>query len=217
MDIKGVIFDFNGTLFFDTHLHNEAWDIFLEKYSFALTNKEKNQKIHGKNNAEILSNLFNKELSSADIDALAREKEDIYQSLCLQEKMELAPGALDFLEFLDKNDVPFTIATASDLYNLKFYFEHLGLQKYFDLNHIVYSDGTIKSKPHPEIFLKAMEVLKIDANEALIFEDSVSGIMAAENSGAKKIIIVDSDNNDYSKWNYDVIRSFREIDINIFK
>ena len=85
------------------------------------------------------------------------------------------------------------------------------------MDQIVYSNGKIKSKPHPEIFLKAMDVLKIDASETLIFEDSTSGILAAENSKAKKIIIVDSANNDYSKWNYDVITSFDEIDTSIFK
>jgi len=217
MAITGVIFDFNGTLFFDTHLHNQAWDIFLKKYSFALTDEEKNFKIHGKNNAEIMSNLFSKDLSKDDIKTLSIEKEDIYQSLCLKEKMELAPGVLDFLEYLDKNNIPFTIATASDLYNLQFYFEHLELKKYFDLDQIVYSNGKIKSKPHPEIFLKAMDVLNIDASETLIFEDSTSGILAAQNSRAKKIIIVDSANNDYSKWNYDVITSFKEIDTSIFK
>lgn len=217
MAIKGVIFDFNGTLFFDTHLHNQAWDVFLKKHSFTLTDEEKNFKIHGKNNAEIMSNLFSKDLSEDDIKTLSIEKEDIYQSLCLKEKMELAPGVLDFLEYLDKNNIPFTIATASDLYNLQFYFEHLELKKYFDLDQIVYSNGKIKSKPHPEIFLKAMDVLNIDASETLIFEDSASGILAAENSRAKKIIIVDSANNDYSKWNYDVITSFKEIDTSIFK
>ena len=217
MAIKGVIFDFNGTLFFDTHLHNQAWDIFLKKHSIALTDEEKNVKIHGKNNAEIMSNLFSKDLSEDDIKTLSIQKEDIYQSLCLKEKMELAPGVLDFLEYLDKNNIPFTIATASDLYNLQFYFEHLELKKYFDLDQIVYSNGKIKSKPHPEIFLKAMDVLNIDASETLIFEDSTSGILAAQNSRAKKIIIVDSANNDYSKWNYDVITSFKEIDTSIFK
>nr|WP_288931531.1 HAD family phosphatase [uncultured Allomuricauda sp.] len=217
MAITGVIFDFNGTLFFDTHLHNQAWDIFLKKHSIALTDEEKNFKIHGKNNAEIMSNLFSSDLSKDDIKTLSIEKEDIYQSLCLKEKMELAPGVLDFLEYLDKNQIPFTIATASDLYNLQFYFEHLELNRYFDLDQIVYSNGKIKSKPHPEIFLKAMDVLKIDASETLIFEDSTSGILAAENSKAKKIIIVDSANNDYSKWNYDVITSFKEIDTAIFK
>ena len=217
MEIKGIIFDFNGTLFFDTHLHNQAWDIFLKRHSFALTDEEKNFKIHGKNNAEIMSNLFSKDLSKDDIKTLSVEKEDIYQSLCLKEKMELAPGVLDFLEYLNKNHIPYTIATASDLYNLQFYFEYLKLEKYFDLDRIVYSNGKIKSKPHPEIFLKAMDVLKIDASEALIFEDSTSGILAAKNSNAKKIIIVDSAKNDYSKWNYDVITSFDEIDTSIFK
>ena len=217
MEIKGVIFDFNGTLFFDTHLHNRAWDIFLERHSFALTDEEKNYKIHGKNNAEIMSNLFSRDLSKNDIKTLSIEKEDIYQSLCLKEKMELAPGVLDFLEYLDKNQIPFTIATASDLYNLLFYFEYLELEKYFDLDRIVYSNGKIKSKPDPEIFLKAMDVLKINASEALIFEDSTSGILAAENSKAKKIIIVDSAENDYSRWNYDIITSFDEIDTAIFK
>ena len=217
MAIKGVIFDFNGTLFFDTHLHNQAWDIFLMKHSFVLTDEEKNLKIHGKNNAEIMSNLFSKNLSKNEINTLSIEKEDIYQSLCLKEKMELAPGVLDLLEYLDKNHIPFTIATASDLYNLQFYFEHLELEKYFDLDRIVYSNGNIKSKPDPEIFFKAIDVLDIDAGETLIFEDSTSGILAAENSKAKKIIIVDSAKNDYSKWNYDVITSFDEVDTSIFK
>ena len=62
-----------------------------------------------------------------------------------------------------------------------------------------------------------MDVLDIDAGETLIFEDSTSGILAAENSKAKKIIIVDSAKNDYSKWNYDVITSFDEVDTSIFK
>ena len=217
MAIKGVIFDFNGTLFFDTHLHNQAWDIFLKKHSFVLTDEEKNLKIHGKNNAEIMSNLFSKKLSKDEINTLSIEKEGIYQSLCLKEKMELAPGVLDLLKYLDKNHIPFTIATASDLYNLQFYFEHLELEKYFDLDRIVYSNGNIKSKPDPEIFFKAIDVLDIDAGETLIFEDSTSGILAAENSKAKKIIIVDSAKNDYSKWNYDVITSFDEVDTSIFK
>ena len=58
MAVKGVIFDFNGTLFFDTQLHNQAWDIFLERYSLNLDDEEKDRKIHGKNNADILTNIF---------------------------------------------------------------------------------------------------------------------------------------------------------------
>lgn len=216
MVIKGVIFDFNGTLFFDTDLHNKAWDIFLDKHALKVGDDEKNQKIHGKNNAEILSNLFSGDLTVTDIKRLSIDKEDIYQSLCLKQKMELAPGAVDFINYLILNKIPFTIATASDLYNLEFYFKHLDLGRYFDMSKIIYSDGTVKSKPDPEIFIKAMEALKISPDSTLIFEDSTSGIIAAENSKVKKIIIVKSKNDDYSKWNHSVITDFSAVDRSLF-
>ncbi len=217
MGIKGVIFDFNGTLFFDTHLHNQAWDIFLDKHSIQLGNEEKNKRIHGKNNAEILSNLFSNELSINDVKELSIDKETIYQSLCLKQKMEFAPGAEDFMNYLIFNKIPFTIATASDLYNLEFYFKHLGLGKYFDMSKIIYSNGKVKSKPDPEIFLLAMKILGIRPEQTLIFEDSASGITAAENSQAKKVIIVKSTDNDYHRWNHQIIQSFSQVDSTIFE
>lgn len=214
--IKGVIFDFNGTLFFDTHLHNQAWDIFLEKHALKLSDGEKDQKIHGKNNSEILSNLFSIELSPNEIKRLGIEKEDIYQSLCLDHEMALAPGAIDFIEYLAGKKIPYTIATASDLYNLEFYFKHLDLGRYFDLSKISYSNGKVKSKPNPGIFLRAMGVLGISPNSTLIFEDSPSGILAAENAKAKKIIVVNSTSGDYSHWPYQEIKDFSEVDKAVF-
>ncbi|WP_417885506.1 HAD family hydrolase [Zunongwangia sp.] len=216
MKIKGVIFDFNGTLFFDTHLHNQAWDIFLKKHSLGLNNKEKNQKIHGKNNEEILKNLFSDNLTKDEIVKLSIEKENIYQRLCLENEMVLAPESEEFINFLCLKNIPYTIATASDLYNLEFYFKHLDLGRYFELSKIVYSNGEIKSKPNPEIFLKAMEILRIEPNETLIFEDSTSGIKAAENSNAGKVIIIKSTDEEYKEWNYDIINSFAEVDKSLF-
>lgn len=113
MGIKGVVFDFNGTLFWDTIIHNKAWDIFLEKNNIELSNKEKNKKIHGKNNKDILNTLFSNQLSKEEVNRLSLEKEKIYQELCLQTNMQLAPGAKEFLYFLKSINIPFTIATAS--------------------------------------------------------------------------------------------------------
>ena len=62
MSIKGVIFDFNGTLYWDTELHNSAWDQFLEKNRIFLSDEEKDSRIHGKNNIDILKNVFAREL-----------------------------------------------------------------------------------------------------------------------------------------------------------
>lgn len=216
MAIKGVVFDFNGTLYWDTALHNMAWDQFLEKNNIFLNDEEKDRRIHGKNNIDILKNLFARELSPAEIAGMSIEKEDIYQRMCLKHKLGLAPGCVTFFKFLKKNKIPYTIATAADLYNVDFYFEYLHLGAYFDKSKVVYSDGTIPSKPDPEIFQKALGILGLEANDVLIFEDSDAGIEAAENAGAGKIMIVNSNRSDYSRWKHQVISSFEEVDRDIF-
>lgn len=217
MSFSGSVFDFNGTLFWDTGLHNEAWDRFIDEHHLGrLSDAEKNQRIHGKTNQEILQMLFNKELSPEELQTFNREKESIYQKLCLQQKMELAPGAVPLLDFLKTSRMAFTIATSSGINNIQFYFEHLNLAKWFDFDKVIYNNGSIKSKPDPEIFLAAMRRIHKDAREVVIFEDSFSGILAAENAHPGKIIIVDSVNVDYSRWNYQIIKSFDEVERGLF-
>lgn len=217
MSVKGVIFDFNGTLYWDTALHNLAWDQFLEKNRIFLSDEEKDIRIHGKNNIDILKSLFTSELTLAEIARMSIEKEDIYQGLCVKHNLGLAPGSVTFFEFLLRNNIPYTIATAADLYNVDFYFRHLDLASYFNKSKVIYSDGTLNSKPDPEIFKKALGILGLEAKEVLIFEDSNAGIEAAENVNAGKIIIVNSTGSDYSRWNHQVITSFDDVDRLLFE
>jgi beta-phosphoglucomutase len=216
MRMKGVIFDFNGTLFWDTDLHNKAWDTFLENKGKILSDLDKNHIIHGKNNQDILRVLFDRHLSQKEIENYITEKESIYQDICIKEDLRLAPGVLPFLEFLSSNDICFTIATASGAENVDFYFRFLSLGLYFDRSKIVFNDGTIMSKPHPGIFQKAMNVMGLSGIETVIFEDSFAGISAAENAGAGKIIIVNSHNENYDNWSYQKIKSFNEVDRDLF-
>lgn len=214
--VKGVVFDFNGTLFWDTAYNNKAWDSFLDLHGFHLSDKEKLEIIHGKNNQDSINELFHGKLNADELHRLSRQKEDIYRKFCLEGNPELAPGAKKFLQFLKENNTPFTLATASIRENIDFYFEHLGLGLYFVRNKVVYNDGIIKSKPHPEYYENAMKILSIRKEETLVFEDSFAGISSAENAGVGRIIIVNSNNDDYSKWDYRVIRDFGEVDRNIF-
>ncbi len=211
LKVKGVIFDFNGTLFWDTQYNNKAWDSFLEMHGFRLSDKEKLEIIHGKNNQDSISELFGGRLNLEELHRLSRQKEELYRKFCLEGKPELAPGAIDFLGFLMKNNIPFTLATASIAENIDFYFEHLDLGRYFDKDKVVFNDGVIQSKPHPAYYQKAMMILGLRKEETLVFEDSFAGISSAENAGVARIIIVNSNNDDYGMWNYQVIKDFREV------
>ena len=66
------------------------------------------------------------------------------------------------------------------------------MAKWFDLEYVVYNDGTLPGKPAPDIFLKAAEVIGVEISDCVIFEDSRSGIKAAKCAGAYKIIGVNS-------------------------
>ncbi|MDH6358626.1 HAD family phosphatase [Parabacteroides sp. PF5-9] len=213
MSYTGVVFDFNGTLFWDTPLHNEAWNIFLKKRGLHLSDHDFFTTIHGKNNKDIFTQLFHRDFSAPELKKLIDEKEDLYRQLCLKTEIKLAPGVIDFLNFLQTNKTPFTIATASDKENLDFYFQHLGLSKWFDYDKVVYNNGKIKSKPDPEIYQIAMSVIGIAPEKTVVFEDAVNGLLAAQHAQAGCIIAVNSNNDDYSLFpNYQAIHSFDEVD-----
>lgn len=220
MNKKGVIFDFNGTLLWDTQLHNTAWDNFLKEHGILLSDEEKRRRIHGRLNREILQDLFDNKLTDAEIERYALEKEFGYQRLCTELKdFTLAEGVIELFELLKGRSIPFGIATASGLENVEFYIKRLELFKWFKKDHIIYNDGSMRGKPFPDLFLKALDVLGIEGKESVIFEDSVAGIKAAEAAGAEKIIIVNSNDDNYKAWSgkYPVIINFREVKAHWFE
>jgi beta-phosphoglucomutase len=215
MEKKGIVFDFNGTLLWDTPLHNKAWDNFLEKYGFALSDDDKHRVLHGRLNREILKELFEGRPTEEEIERYGLEKEYEYQRLCNElENFSLAEGVVELFEKLSREGIPYGIATASGVENVEFYYKRLKLDRWFRKEHIIYNDGSMRGKPFPDLFLKAMAALGLEGRNTVIFEDSVSGIKAAEAAGAGKIIIVNSNNCDYKEWEgkYPIIRHFKEVD-----
>lgn len=218
MHFSGVVFDFNGTLFWDTGLHNRAWDIFLTRYDLFLSDEDKFRWMHGKNNSDLLQSLFHNTLTETQVSDYIMEKESLYQELCLETDMQLAPGVTDFLNFLKGNNIPFTIATALGKENLDFYFEHLPLTEWFEYDKVVYNNGKIKGKPDPQIYELAMEIIGKKPEEIIVFEDAIAGLQAAKNAKAGKIIAVNSNDNDYSEWkDCQIIKSFDEVDRTQFR
>jgi len=216
MTYKAVIFDFNGTLLWDTKLHNQAWDQFLVNHNITLTDEEKAVKIHGIPNAGIFKGIFNHSLSDEEIEEMAQEKEQIYRNICSDIELCFAPGVKGFINFLKSSSIDYAIATSSGKENMDFYFEKMELGKWIKPENIIYDDGSFKGKPHPDIFLKAMEKISHEPKDVVVFEDSMAGIKSAENAKAGKIIIVDSNGDDYNGLSYRQIRDFAEVNRTLF-
>ena len=221
---KGIIFDFNGTLFWDSEKHQEAWREFSKRLrDHAFTDEEMREYMFGRTNEDIIAYLIGKKPSAELVEKFAQEKEAVYRDMCRKDKEHtvLAPGAIDFLNYLVENNIPHTIATMSEKDNVEFYIEEFKLAKWFDIEKIVYADGTIPGKPAPDIYIKAAKKLNLNPQDCIVVEDAISGIESAKNAGIGEIIAIASMESIDLYKNIpavsQIIKNFDEIDRNILQ
>lgn len=204
--VEAIIFDFNGTLFNDSAFHNEAWSLFAGLHGKTLSTKDFDNHIHGYTNKEIIEFLFQRKTEELELQSYYEEKENIYRGICQNnpDQCILTKGAEVYLDYLSEKKIPRTIATASYLPNVEMYFELFNLKKWFSFEKVVYDSGEYRGKPYPDLFLAAAKKINTPINKCMVIEDSISGLQAAKNSGALKIVAVSFDSNPYkfSQFNF---------------
>ena len=86
MTFQGIIFDFNGVLWLDSHLQEQAWREFaLEQFGISLTDEIMAGEVHGRNNQHTLEFLAGTHLDEKQVEQLSSRKEMLYRELCLAE------------------------------------------------------------------------------------------------------------------------------------
>ncbi len=191
MKTKGVIFDFNGTLFFDNDKHIKAWGKISKLIrGIDISEEELTQRLNGVPNKEIIQYFMNGKATPMDIEKYSLLKEEYYREFCRKDKQNfhLVEGAEDFFSYLQKQQIPFTIASASIKENIEFFVESFKLNQWFEINQIVYDDGTYQNKI--AMFEKAADYLGVKMADILVFEDSFSGIANAYAVGCRQIIVI---------------------------
>lgn len=223
MKYQGIIFDFNGTLFWDSAKHKQAWREFSKRLrGTAFTDEEMVKYMFGRTNEAIITYAISKKPTPQMVEELGQEKEALYRQMCIKDKdnFKLADGVPEFLDFLKENNIPRTIATMSDKQNVDFYIENFELAKWFDLDKIVYSNGLIPGKPAPDIYEIAAKNLNLKPQDCIVVEDAISGIDAAKAAGIGEIIAICSEE---PREFYEsipavnkIITSFRDFDRELF-
>lgn len=223
MQMKGIIFDFNGTLFLDSPYHEMAWKRYAkEQLNIDVTTEEYYGYFHGSTNPLIYERLFKKPIPPELIGVFGEEKEILYREECLKNKATLsfANGAYALLDFLKENNIPHAIATSSEINNVNFFNELFNLEQWFGGGRIIYDDGTVKGKPHPDLYLKAGAKLGVDMKDLIIVEDACAGVKAARASGAGLVVGICPDGKDKFvgvEYTDLLINDFTELDFSLFK
>lgn len=220
---RGIIFDFNGTLYWDSAKHKETWREYSKKLrGTPFTDEEMIKYMFGRTNEQIIKYAIGKQPTPEMVEKYGQEKEALYRQMCLEDKenFHLAQGVESFLDFLKENNIPRTIATMSDKVNVDFYIEHFHLEKWFDIDKIVYSNGIIPGKPAPDIYEIAAKNLELKPEECIVVEDALSGIEAARAAGIGKIIAICSEESPELYKSISavggIINNFDEFDRNLF-
>lgn len=206
--VKGLIFDLDGVIVFTDKLHYKAWKCVADELGVYF-DEEINNRLRGVSRMDsleiILERYHGKELSSREKEQIAEKKNTVYRSLL--ESMSHHDVSVCVRETLGElHNRGFKLAIGSSSKNAKFILEKVGLFHVFD----AISDGTniTKSKPDPEVFLKAAEYLGLSPMECAVVEDAYAGIDAAKAGGMFAIGIGEASGYDKADWK---IKEFGEL------
>lgn len=181
-----VIFDFDGTIADTNSIHAQAFQKVFELLHIDHFDYEEYM---GRKTIEIFKDFFNNQnlnYSEDRIVEMVKQKQALAREL-IQTQLESYDGAISFLKLLKQKGKLLVLATSSSRRGVSAALEKLGIYDQFD--YILTGDDVKMSKPDPEIYLKSLQIAKVEAADAVVIEDSLSGALAAQGAGIEVIIV----------------------------
>lgn len=182
---KGLIFDLDGTIANTMPNHFKAWRHAVEPYGINFT-EDLFLQLTGMPKASTINKL--NDLFGTDMDPIAvgTIKDNYFKTLVdLTEKIEVVTDVIE--KYHAK--LPMAIGTGSTFEGAKKTLEVINMSQYFNI--LVTADNIVNCKPHPETFLKCAELMQVNPEECIVFEDGMLGMKAAKTAGMMVIDIND--------------------------
>ncbi len=204
-----AIFDMDGVIADNMVYHTKAWERFLQKYSPAMEIGDVTSK-YGMTNADLMSHVLSKKLTSAEVDRYGEEKEAIYRELYAPAMAPL-PGLVDFLRELRANSMRAVVATSAPQSNVDFLLDGLKLRPLFDA--VVDAGHVNRGKPEPEIYLTAASRVGCRPDACVVFEDAMAGIEAGRRAAMMVVGVATTFPPEKLTGTRLVIKDFREVTV----
>ncbi|TZF81781.1 HAD family phosphatase [Pedobacter sp. BS3] len=185
--MQAFLFDLNGTVIDDMAYHGEVWhDILTRDLGASITPEETKLQMYGKNR-DLLIRIFGEgHFTEEEMKQISHEKEKRYQSV-YGPHLKLINGLDEFLAAAHRHHIKMAIGSAAITFNINFVINGLNLHQYFPV--VVSADNVTNSKPDPETFVKAANLLGVNPADCVVFEDNPKGVEAALRGGMKAVVI----------------------------
>jgi HAD superfamily hydrolase (TIGR01509 family) len=187
--IKAIIFDFDG-LILDTETPEFlAWQSIYMEYGHKLPLHEWSKTVggYGLSNFDAAEHLT--DLTQGQLDAVSLRVRHQIESGAAIESSPILPGVESIIHEAKKLGLKLAIASSSPHSWVDLHAKRLGIFDYFDK--IICADDVPpgRTKPNPDLFLKALDQLKVRKDEAVVLEDSPNGVNAAQSAGIIVVLV----------------------------
>lgn len=190
MGKKAFIFDLDGVIVDTAKYHFMAWQKLADCLGILFT-PEHNEELKGVSRVrslEIILALGSINASEEDKEKwLIQKNQDYLSYVENMDETEILPNVREILELLKSKEQFIALGSASK--NARPILEKVGLLHFFDV--VVDGNDVTNAKPDPEVFVRAAKLLAVENENAIVFEDSVAGIQAANTAGMLSIGIGD--------------------------
>jgi HAD superfamily hydrolase (TIGR01509 family) len=181
--LKALIFDFDG-LILDTETPEVlVWQAIYREQGFELPVHEWEKTVGGYGISTFDAAEHLSHLSQGRLDAVSMRTRYREESGLLIEASSILPGVLEIIHEARESGVRVAIGSSSPHSWVDTHLKRLGIFHFF--NPVICQDDVApgKTKPNPDIYLKVLDMLKVQNTEAVVFEDSPNGVLAARRAG----------------------------------
>jgi HAD superfamily hydrolase (TIGR01509 family) len=186
MTIKALVFDFDGLILeTETPIYQSYCDLY-RRYQCEMSREQWMKNI---GTADVHFDPIS-DLERTIGRPIDREKDlpwRLERELALIAEQPVMPGVVEYLQAGRRLGLKMAIASSSSCEWIEGHVERLGLRRYFDA--LVASNDVDRTKPDPELYRTACEWLGVQPHEAVAFEDSLHGLLAAKAAGLHCVVV----------------------------
>lgn len=185
---KAVVFDMDGIIFDSECLVIECWKVIADKYKVPDIEAACRECL-GVNATETRQKFLNRYGQDFPYDEYKSEMSKLYHDNYDGGRLPMKTGVVELLQYLKKNEVKVALASSTRRAVVVQELTDAGIIEYFQV--VIGGDMVTRSKPQPDIFLKACEELQVAPEEAFAIEDSYNGIRAAAAGHLRPLMVPD--------------------------
>lgn len=186
--MDAVIFDLDGLLADTEIISLKVYQELLEDFGIPFTEETYSREYSGHREEENVQRFLDTYDLPWNFDQTLEKVYEL-EARILVKGVNLKKGAKNLLAFLQREGIPIALATSSVESRARMILDSNGILALFD--HLVFAKDVKRSKPYPDIFLKACRDLNVLPENCLVLEDSEAGIEAAYRAGIPIICIPD--------------------------